>query len=161
MIRSGLRRVLDTEADLKVVAEAQDVEAALRETRRHQPDVIVLDLNMPGRPTLAAIPQFLESAPRSSVVVLTMEHEPGFARRALSAGARGYVLKDAADTELIDAVHAVAAGRTYLAPSLGAQLATADSDAEDRLAGPSGDPPRLAVGSNFAGHRIDAVLGRG
>ncbi|HET6867356.1 MAG TPA: protein kinase [Solirubrobacteraceae bacterium] len=161
MIRSGLRRVLDAEADLSVVAEAADVESALLETRRHRPQVVVLDLNMPGRPTLAAIPQFLDAAPGSSIVVLTMEHEPGFARRALSAGARGYVLKDAADTELIDAVHSVAAGRTYLAPSLGAQLATADPDPEARLAGPSGEPPRLAVGSNFAGHRIDAVLGRG
>ena len=161
MIRSGLRRVLDTEVDLSVVAEAGDVESALRETRQHQPQVVVLDLNMPGRPTLSAIPQFLEAAPGSSVVVLTMEHEPAFARRALSAGARGYVLKESAETELIDAVHSVAAGRTYLAPSLGARLAMAGSDSEARLAGVSGDAPRLAVGSNFAGHRIDALLGRG
>jgi DNA-binding NarL/FixJ family response regulator/tRNA A-37 threonylcarbamoyl transferase component Bud32 len=162
MIRTGLRRVLDTEVDLRVVAEAEDVESALRETRQHQPHVVVLDLNMPGRPTLSAIPQFLDAAPGSSVVVLTMEHEPGFARRALSAGARGYVLKESADQELIDAVHSVAAGRTYLAPSLGARLATADPEPEAQyLPGSGKDPPRLAVGSNFAGHRIDAVLGYG
>lgn len=161
MIRSGLRRVLDAEVDLSVVAEAGDVESALRETMEHQPQVVLLDLNMPGRPTLSAIPQFLEAAPGSSVVVLTMEHEPGFARRALSAGARGYVLKESAERELIDAVHSVAAGRTYLAPSLGARLATGNLDSEEQLGGLPGDAPRLAVGSNFAGHRIDAVLGRG
>ena len=101
LIRSGLRRVLDGEADLAVVGEAGDVEAALALTERHQPQVVVLDLNMPGTPTLAAIPRFLEASPGSAVVVLTMEAEPGFARTALSAGARGYVLKDAAEAELM------------------------------------------------------------
>jgi CheY-like chemotaxis protein len=146
---------------LSVVGEAADVDSALQAVQRHQPQVIVLDLNMPGRPTLAAIPQFLEVVPGSSVLVLTMEHEPGFARRALSAGARGYVLKDSADKDLIDAVHAVASGKTYLAPSLGARLAIADPESEAQLAGSTGQPPRLAAGSNFAGHRIDAVLGSG
>ena len=123
LIRSGLRRVLDGEADLAVVGEAGDVEAALALTERHQPQVVVLDLNMPGTPTLAAIPRFLEASPGSAVVVLTMEAEPGFARTALSAGARGYVLKDAAEAELIEAVRSVLAGGTYLDPSLGARLA--------------------------------------
>jgi DNA-binding NarL/FixJ family response regulator len=120
LIRSGLRRVLDGEADLSVVGEAGDVEAALALTERHQPRVVVLDLNMPGTPTLPAIPRFLEAAPGSAVVVLTMEAEPGFARTALSAGARGYVLKDAAEAELVEAVRSVLAGGTYLDPSLGA-----------------------------------------
>jgi CheY-like chemotaxis protein len=161
MIRGGLRRVLDTEADLRVVAEAGDAATALRETRKHQPQVIVLDLNMPGLPTLSAIPQFLDASPGSAVVVLTMEDDLGFARTALSAGARGYVLKESAETELIDAVHSVVAGGTYLAPRLGARLATAGAADGARPLGVSGPNPRLAVGSNFAGHRIDAVLGRG
>ena len=118
MVRGGLRRVLDSQADLSVVAEAADVEAALRHTRDRQPRVVVLDLHMPGVPTLDAIPQFCEAAPGCAVLVLTMESEPSSVRRALSAGARGYVLKEAAEAE-------------------------------------------LAVGSRFAGHRIDAILGRG
>ena len=80
LIRSGLRRVLDGEADLAVVGEAGDVEAALALTERHQPRVVVLDLNMPGTPTLAAIPRFLGASPGSAVVVLTMEAEPGVER---------------------------------------------------------------------------------
>ena len=123
LIRAGLRRVLDGEANLTVVGEAGDVEAALALTERHQPRVVVLDLNMPGTPTLVAIPRFLDASPGSAIVVLTMEAEPGFARTALSAGARGYVLKDAAEAELVEAVRSVLAGGTYLDPSLGARLA--------------------------------------
>jgi DNA-binding NarL/FixJ family response regulator len=110
MIRSGLRRVLDSEVGLNVVAEAGDVQAALDLTREHQPRVVLLDLNMPGAPTLPAIPDFLEAAPGTAVVVLTMDPEPTFASRALSAGARGYILKEAAETELVEAVRSVVAG---------------------------------------------------
>ena len=161
MIRSGLRRVLDSEPDLAVVAEAADVEAAIRETQTHQPDALVVDLNMPGAPTLPAIPRFLEASPGTAVIVLTMDGEPAHARRALRAGARGYVLKDAADTELVEAVRAVVNGRTYVDPNLGARLATMGGDASARLAGLSQGIPELAVGADFAGHRIDKVIGRG
>lgn len=139
LIRSGLRRVLDGEADLSVVGEAGDVEAALSLTERHQPRVVVLDLNVPGTPTLPAIPRFLEAAPGSAVVVLTMEAEPGFARTALSAGARGYVLKDAAEAELVEAVRSVLAGGIYLDPSVGARLARMAPE-------PSGTHPGLSHG---------------
>ena len=132
LIRSGLRGVLDRETDLTVVGEAGDVEAALTLTERHQPRVVVLDLNMPGTPTLPAIPRFLDAAPGSAVVVLTMEAEPGFARTALSAGARGYVLKDAAEAELVEAVRSVLAGGTYLDPSLGARLARMSPEPGER-----------------------------
>jgi hypothetical protein len=90
-----------------------------------------------------------------------MEADPVFARQALSAGARAYVLKESAETELIDAVHSVVAGTTYVAPSLGARLATVEAEPAGRLPGLSEGPPTLAVGSNFARHRIDEVLGRG
>lgn len=161
MVRSGLRRVLDAEADLSVVGEAGDVETALDETLRHQPQVVVLDLNMRGRRTLAAIPELLEAAPGSAVIVLTMESDPLFARRALSAGARGYVLKEAAEGALVDAVRCVVEGRTYLDPGLGARLVSAAADPAELIPGLSHGDPRLAVGLTFAGHRIDAVLGRG
>ena len=148
MVRRGLRMVLDTEDDLAVVAEAGDIESALRATREHGPGVVVLDLNMPGDPTLPAIPQFLDAAPGVGVIVLTMETDPAFARRALAAGARGYLLKEGADDDLVDAVRAVARGATYLDPGLGSRLAT-----EGRS--------DLGAGSVFAGHRIDGVAGRG
>jgi serine/threonine-protein kinase len=161
LIRSGLRRVLDLEGGLEVVGEAADVEAALALTEAHQPRVVVLDLNMPGTPTLAAIPRFLRVAPGTAVVVLTMEAEPGFARTALSAGARGYVLKDAAEAELVEAVRSVLAGGTYLDPSLGARLARMEREPAGPHPGLSHGEPNLAVGTDFAGHRIDAFVGQG
>lgn len=90
-----------------------------------------------------------------------MEADPVYARRALGAGARGYVLKEAAEAELVDAVRSVVAGRTYLDPSLGARLATMAPERSARLPGLSGGEAQLAVGSHIAGHRIDAVVGRG
>ena len=161
LIRSGLRRVLDRETDLTVVAEAADVEAALALTERHRPEVVVLDLNMPGTPTLPAIPRLLEASPESAIVVLTMEAEPGFARTALSSGARGYVLKDAAEAELVEAVRSVLAGGTYLDPSLGARMAQMGPEPSGTHPGLSHGEPNLAVGTDFAGHRVDAFIGQG
>jgi two-component system response regulator NreC len=122
VVRSGLRLLLEAEEDFSVVAVAGDVDGADRMVRAHCADVLVLDLNMPGRPTLPAIPDLASS---TAVVVLTMQNDPAFAREALQAGARGYVLKEAADGELVDAVRAAADGRTYLNPQLGARLAAA------------------------------------
>jgi two-component system response regulator NreC len=124
VVRSGLRLLLDTEAGFEVVAEAGDVESARRYVRGHHPDVLVLDLNMPGGSSLEAIPVIREEAPQTQVVVLTMQEEPSFARRALSAGALGYVLKEAADDELVEAVRRAATGESYLNPRLGARVAS-------------------------------------
>jgi len=124
VVRSGLRLLLDTEAGFEVVAEAGDVESARRYVRGHHPDVLVLDLNMPGGSSLEAIPVIREEAPETQVVVLTMQEEPAFARRALSAGALGYVLKEAADDELVEAVRRAATGESYLNPRLGARVAS-------------------------------------
>ena len=123
VVRSGLRLVLESEDGLEVVAEAGDVDGARRAVRGHHPDVLVLDLNMPGGSSLDAIPQLRQDAPATQIVVLTMQEEPAFARQALGAGAAGYVLKEAADRELVDAVRLSAAGGTYLTPRLGAHLA--------------------------------------
>jgi two-component system response regulator NreC len=124
VVRSGLRLLLDAEADFTVVAEAGDVESALRYTRAHRPDVLILDLNMPGEPSLPAIPALRQELPDTQIVVLTMQNDPAFAREALRTGAVGYVLKEAADTELVQAVRLAAEGRTYLNPELGARVAT-------------------------------------
>jgi two-component system response regulator NreC len=104
VVRTGLRLLLDAEPDLDVVAEAGNTRDALRYVRGHRPDVLVLDLNMPGESGLELIPRVREEIPDTEVVVLTMQRDPGFARQALSAGALGYVIKDAADGELVQAV---------------------------------------------------------
>jgi two-component system, NarL family, response regulator NreC len=132
MVRAGLRLLLEADPGLRVVAEAGDVDGALEQTRTHGPAVVLLDLNMPGTRTLPAIPRFFEAAPGVAVVVLTMYEEPAFAREAMKAGASGYVLKEAADTEVVAAVRAVVAGEQYINPALGARLVSADADARKR-----------------------------
>ena len=124
VVRSGLKLVLDNEPAFEVVAEASDVESARRYVRGHHPAVLVLDLNMPGGSSLEAIPAIREESPQTQIVVLTMQAEPAFARQALSTGALAYVLKEAADDELVEAVRRAAAGETYLNPTLGARVAT-------------------------------------
>ena len=134
VVRSGLRMLLEAEADITVLAEAGEIDATRRKVLAHKPDVLVLDLNMPGPPSLPAIPALAEA---TAVVVLTMQNDPAFAREAFQAGARGYVLKEAADAELVEAVRAAAEGRTYLNPSMGARLAAAPAE-------PAGPPDGLS-----------------
>jgi two-component system response regulator NreC len=124
VVRSGLRLLLDREDDFEVVAEASEVESAQRYVRGHHPAVLVLDLNMPGGSSLEAIPVIREKSPDTQIVVLTMQQEPAFAREALGAGALGYVLKEAADEELVEAVRLAAVGESYLNPRLGARIAS-------------------------------------
>jgi two-component system, NarL family, response regulator NreC len=123
VIRSGLRILLDREAGFQVVAEVGSSAEAERYVTTHHPDVVVLDLNMPDESGLDLIPRLRRAAPETQIVVLTMQRELAFARQALQSGALGYVVKDAADTELIDAVRAAATGKPYLNPQLGAKLA--------------------------------------
>lgn len=123
VVRRGLHLLLDGERGFKVVAEAGDVETARRYVRGHHPTVLVLDLNMPGGSSLQAIPELRAESPETQIVVLTMQDEPSYAREALGAGALGYVLKEAADTELVEAVRRAAAGEIYLNPRLGARIA--------------------------------------
>jgi two-component system response regulator NreC len=123
VVRSALRMLLESEDGFEVVAEAGDAEAATRYVLGHKPTVLILDLNMPGGSSLEAIPAIHEASPETEIVVLTMQSEPAFARKALQAGVRGYVLKEAAEAELVQAVRSAAAGDTYLQPALGARLA--------------------------------------
>jgi two-component system response regulator NreC len=124
VVRAGLRLLLDAEDGIEVVAEAGDVDGALRTVLGYKPDVLVLDLNMPGGVTsLDALPEIAERSPTTRVVVLTMQEDPEYARQALRGGALGYVLKEAADSELVEAVRRAADGETYLNPRLGARLA--------------------------------------
>lgn len=133
IVRRGLRELLEAEGGFEVAAEAGDVESARRYVKGHHPDVLVLDLNMPGGNSLDHIPAIRAESPDTRIVVLTMQNEPAYARRALSAGALGYVLKEAADAELVEAVRRAAAGDTYLNPRLGARLAAEPSGPPDGL----------------------------
>jgi len=136
VVRSGLRMVLDDEEGFEVVAEAGDLDATRRYTLGYKPAVLVLDINMPEGSSLPLIPELLEASPGTRIVVLTVQNDPAFAHAAMRAGATGYVLKNAATTELVDAVRAAAQGETYLTPKLGAQLAAAPPN-------PTGPPDGL------------------
>ena len=133
VVRSALRMLLDAEPDLQVVAEAGDVNSTVRYVRGHTPDVLILDLNMPGGPSLRAVPAMLEASPATRIVVLTMQSDPVFAREAMQAGVMGYILKDAADSELVKAVRLAADDKTYLQPELGARLAAEPAGPPDDL----------------------------
>jgi two-component system, NarL family, response regulator NreC len=124
VVRRALRMLLESEEDFDVVGEAGTAAEAVRYCRGHAPDILVLDLNMPEESGLKAIPQIQEVSPETGIVVLTMQDDPAFAREALQAGVLGYVLKEAADDELVNAIRMAAEGRTYLQPELGARLAS-------------------------------------
>ncbi|MGN6868265.1 MAG: response regulator [Solirubrobacteraceae bacterium] len=123
VVRRGLRQVLEAEPAFEVVAEAANLDDARRYVLGHHPDVLVLDLNMPGGSSLEHIPSIRTEFPGTQIVVLTMQNEPAYARQALSAGALGYVLKEAAEEELVEAINRAAVGDTYLNPRLGARVA--------------------------------------
>ena len=135
VVRHGLRMLIDNEDGLQVIAEAGTVPDAERLTRAHRPTVLVLDLNMPGGSSLEAIARLQDV---TAVVVLTMQDDPAFARQALQAGALGFVLKEAADEELLGAIRLAAAGDTYLNPRLGARIAAAPAQ-------PDGPPDDLTT----------------
>jgi two-component system, NarL family, response regulator NreC len=123
VVRAGIRLVLDGAAGIEVVDEAGTEERALVLARAHQPDVVVLDVLLPGKGGIALVPELLEISPKSRVLMLSSSAEPGTVERALDCGATGYSIKRATDTDLIAAVQAVAAGTSYVHPELGAALA--------------------------------------
>jgi two-component system, NarL family, response regulator NreC len=123
VLRGGLRLLLDAEADITVVGEAATAEEALRGLARTAPDVVLLDLLMPGMGGLEGAERIRERLPATRIVVLSMHDSPEDIRRAFLSGADGYVVKTAADEELIRAIRTVGRGGRYLHPSLGAELA--------------------------------------
>ena len=130
VVRSGLRRVLEAGSDIEVVGEASNVRDAVFEVRAQKPDVIVMDVVMPGTSGIEGTPLVLHEAPDAKVLVLSMQDDPRYVREAFAQGASGYVLKEAADTEVVEAVRQVAGGQQYLHPALGARLL--ESDARQR-----------------------------
>jgi two-component system response regulator NreC len=133
VVRSGLRRVLDAEDDIEAVAEAPSAERAVFEALEHRPDVVLMDVVMPGKSGIEGMPALLQAVPDVKVLVLSMQDDPRYVHEAFEAGASGYVLKEAADTDVVGAVRAVAAGERYVHPALGARLVAAEA-AERRRA---------------------------
>ncbi len=134
VVRTGLRRILDAEQDIETVGEAPNAERALYEALELKPDVVLLDVVMPGKSGIEAMPSLLKALPDTKVLVLSMQDDPRYVREAFEAGASGYVLKEAADTEVVDAVRAVARGERYVHPALGARLIAAESEERKRAA---------------------------
>jgi DNA-binding NarL/FixJ family response regulator len=126
IVRSGLRRVLDAEPDIETVSEAENAERAVFEAMEHKPDIVLMDVVMPGKSGIEGLPALLQAVPSAQVLILSMQDDPRYVREAFEAGASGYVLKEAADTEVITAVRAVAAGERYVHPALGARLLAAE-----------------------------------
>ena len=132
VIRSGLHLLLDAEPDIEVVGEAGNVKDAVFEARAQKPDVVLMDVVMPGQSGIEGVPLVLKEAPQAKVLVLSMQDDPRYLREAFDAGASGYVLKEAADTEVVDAVRTVAAGERYVHPALGARLVAAELEERRR-----------------------------
>lgn len=125
VVRDGIRAVLEREkGEFRVVAEAADVPSTIKLVRDLKPDLLTLDLTMPGGSSLAALPTCFVAHPTLAVAILTMREDPEYARQALRAGARSYVLKEAEPAELLQAFRLAVEGRNYLHPRLGAQMAT-------------------------------------
>jgi two-component system, NarL family, response regulator NreC len=161
LVRSGLRILLEAEPDLEVVGEAEDMQNAVFETRALKPDVILMDVVMPGADGIEATAAVLKEAPEAKVLVLSMQDDPVFVREAFSAGASGYVLKDAADAEFVDAVREVAEGGRYVHPELGARLVSAEADDRARVdADPLSDREREVLLLLALGHTNQEIAKR-
>jgi two-component system response regulator NreC len=132
VVRAGLKLLLDAEADLEVVGEAGDAREAVFQMRTLKPDIVLMDVVMPGASGLEATANILHEAPETKVLVLSMQDDPRYVREAFAVGASGYVLKEAADAELVAAIREVAGGGRYVHPTLGARLVTADAEERRR-----------------------------
>jgi two-component system response regulator NreC len=129
VVRSGLKLLLAAEDDLEVVGEAGTAREAVFEVRAQKPDVVLLDVVMPGESGIEAVPKLLHESPETKVLVLSMQDDPNYVREAFAAGASGYVLKEAADAEVVGAIRQVAGGGSYVHPVLGARMVAADAEA--------------------------------
>lgn len=161
LVRAGLRRLLESFADIEVVAEAANADQAVVGSRQHQPDIVLLDLSMPGRSGFEALVELRRDHPDCRVVVMSMHDDPTHVREALARGASGFVVKEAAPAELEIAIRAAAAGRTYLSPQVSAPQLFARPRSDE---GVDALPPRqreilAALGAGRTSKQIAADLG--
>jgi two-component system response regulator NreC len=153
VVRSGLRLLLDAEDDMEVVGDAGNARDAIFEVRAASPDVVLLDVVMPGESGIEALPQLLREAPGARVLMLSMQDDPNYVREAFAAGASGYVLKEAVDAEVVAAIREVAAGNKYVHPALGARMVAADAAAHAAAeADPLSDREREVLKMLALGH---------
>ena len=153
VVRSGLHLLLDAEDDIEVVGEAGDVRTAVFEAREQKPNVILMDVVMPEQSGIEGVPLVLKEVPDAKVLILSMQDDPRYVREAFAAGAAGYVLKEAADAEVVSAVREVASGGRYVHPALGARLVAAEADARAREeADPLSDREREVMRLLALGH---------
>jgi two-component system response regulator NreC len=151
VLRAGLKSLLNSEPDMEVVGEAGDGETCVQEAAQIQPDVILLDLNMPHCNGLEALVELRRQAPGSRVLVLTMHDDAGYLRQVLASGGAGYVLKQAADTELLSAIRTVYNGGVFLHPSHTKILF------EDALPAPSPTPPTDAPLARLSDRELEVL----
>lgn len=138
VVRSGLRRILEAEDDLEVVGEAATVKEAVALARTCLPDVFVMDLGLPDGSGIDATAEVIQASPATRVLVLTVHDDVAYLRQAFDSGAAGYLVKEAADIELVQAIRVVASGKQYVHPTLGAALLAPDAPSA-RLGGPGGE----------------------
>ena len=142
MVRAGIAAIVDAEEGLEVVGEAADGQAALDLAARLRPDVVLMDIRMPGMDGLTATARLTAAAPGTKVLVLTTFHQDRYVYEALKAGAAGFLLKDAQPADLLAAVRVVADGEAMLSPAVTRRLI--DAFASGGLTGPAEPGPRLA-----------------
>ena len=152
VVRAGLKLLLASEDDLDVVGDAATADQAVTRAELLRPDVVVLDVVMPGRSGIDATPEILRRSPETRVLVLSMQDDPRYVEEAFAAGASGYVLKEAADAEVVQAVREVAAGRRYVNPQLGARLATTAARERAKEEDPLSDREREVMRLLALGH---------
>jgi two-component system response regulator NreC len=153
VVRSGITLLLAREPDIEPVGEAGTGREAIFEARTLKPDVVLMDVVMPDQTGLEALPTLLHENPETKVLLLSMQDDPRYVREAFAAGASGYVLKEAADAEVVNAVREVARGGRYVNPELGARLIAADADAQKRAdADPLSDREREVLRLLALGH---------
>ena len=128
VVRSGIRLLLEREQDIEPIGEAGTGREAVFQSRELKPDVILMDVVMPDGTGLDVLPQLTHEHPDAKVLLLSMQDDPRYVREAFAAGASGYVLKEAADAEVVAAVREVAKGGRYVNPELGARLVAAEAD---------------------------------
>jgi two-component system response regulator NreC len=132
VVRAGLAMLVNAEDDLETVGEAGSARDAIFEARSTKPDIVLMDVMMPDQTGLEAVPQLLHEQPEAKVLILSMQDDPRYVREAFEVGASGYVLKEAADAELVAAIREVAGGGRYVHPELGARLVAAESEERKR-----------------------------
>ncbi|HEX4521126.1 MAG TPA: response regulator transcription factor [Gaiellaceae bacterium] len=152
VVRTGLRLLLEKQDEMEAVGEAGSVEEAIAEAQRLEPDLVLLDLTMPGTPGLQAMPALLDQDPELKVLILSMEDDPRYVREAFASGARGYLLKEAVANEVVGAIREVAAGGRYVHPELGARLIDTEPSADSVGADPLSEREREVLKLLALGH---------